>query len=225
MKIAVIGTGVVGQTHAEKLADLDHEVFMGTQNVKISLAKSEPDAMGRPPVSQWLKDHPNVKLVSYSRAAKNGEIIIEALNGNAAVEVLSKIKSNLIGKLLIDISNPLDFSKGRLRLFVSNDSSLAEQIQKILPDTYIVKAFNTMTVQVQIEPLSVAGGDHHLFIAGNDKNAKKQVEKFAKEQYGWRNTLDLGDLGAARGMEMILPIWLDIMKAKGTPMFNFKIAQ
>src|SRR4249919_3832079 len=101
MKIVVLGTGIVGQTHATRLADLDHDVYIGTQDVKKSLAKSEPDAMGRPPVSQWLKDHPNVKLANYSQAAKEGEIIISALNGHAAVEVLGKLKSNLAAKVLI----------------------------------------------------------------------------------------------------------------------------
>ena len=137
---------------------------------------------------------------------------------------LEKIKKQLVGKVLVDITNPLDFSSGELELFVVNNDSLAEQIQKALPQSSVVKAFNTMNCNVQVNPRSLAGGDHHLFIAGNDKTAKTQVAKLAKS-YGWKNILDLGDLNAARGMEMILPLWLKTMGTVGTPNFNFKIAQ
>ena len=205
MKVGVLGTGVVGQAQAAKLSELGHDVVVGTRDAKDKKIKG-------------------LKIVSFAEAAAHGELIIEALNGNAALAVLKPLKKQLAGKVLIDISNPLDFSSGELRLTVINDDSLGEQIQKALPKTKVVKAFNTMNASVQVDPASVAGGDHHLFIAGDDKKAKTEVEKLAKS-YGWKNIMDLGGIKSARGMEMILPIWLNIMKAQGSANYNFKIAK
>ena len=205
MNVGVLGTGVVGQAQAAKLSELGHDVVVGTRDAKDKKIKG-------------------LKIVSFAEVAAHGELIIEALNGNAALAVLKPLKKQLAGKVLIDISNPLDFSSGELRLTVSNDDSLGEQIQKALPKTKVVKAFNTMNTSVQVDPASVAGGDHHLFIAGDDKKAKTEVEKLAKS-YGWKNIMDLGGIKSARGMEMILPIWLNIMKAQGSANYNFKIAK
>lgn len=224
MKITVLGTGMVGQAHAGKLAGLGHNVVVGTHDVKETLAKAEPNAMGRPPFSQWLKNHESVKLVTFSEAAKHGEVIIEALNGQIAVKILKGLESELSGKLLIDVSNPLDFSKGYPRLFVTNDDSLGEQIQAELPKVKVVKAFNTLNADIQVDPKSLANGNHSLFIAGNDQNAKNSVIKLAKE-YGWEDILDLGDIKSSRGMEMALIFWLNIMNSLGSATFNYKIAK
>ncbi len=205
MKISVLGTGSVGQAHTKKLAELGHDVVIGT----------------RDPTSQKLK---GVKFASFAEAALHGQIIIEALKGNVALQALKAIKHELEGKILIDVSNPLDFSTGELRLTVSNTDSMGEQIQKALPNTKVVKAFNTANATVQVNPGSVVKADHHLFIAGNDAGAKKQVTKLAKS-YGWKNIIDLGDIKSARGMEMILPIWVNLMRVQGTSAFNFKIAK
>lgn len=222
MRIAVLGTGMVGQAHAGKLSQLGHEVIVGTRDVKKALARTEGGQMTEA-FGKWIKDYKKVKVATFSDAAKQGELIIEALSGDGALKVLKSIKKELQGKTLIDISNPLDFSKGMpASLFVSNTNSLAEQIQAALPKTRVVKAFNTMNATVQVDPKSLAKGDHHLFIAGNDPVAKAQVAKLAKS-YGWKNILDLGDIKAARGMEMILPIWLQIFGALKTANFNFKI--
>ena len=207
MNIAVLGTGTVGRAHADKLLQLGHDVVVGTRN----------------PKSKKIKD---IKTASFADAAAHGELVIEALNGHGALEVLKSVKAELAGKTLIDISVPLDFSSGELRLFIVNDDSLGEQIQKALPKTKVVKAFSTMNASVQVDPKAVTGGNHHLFIAGNDKKAKAQVIKLARS-YGWKtsNILDLGDIKSARGMEMILPIWLKIMGKLGTANFNFKIVR
>ena len=223
MRIAVLGTGMVGQAHAERLAELGHKVTIGTRDVKEALGRMEAGRMTEA-FGVWAKDHKNVQVAAFSDAAKNGELVINALSGQAALKVLKSLRPELAGRLLIDISNPLDFSTGELRLTVSNDNSLGEQIQKALPKTKVVKAFNTMNASVQVNPKSVANGDHHLFIAGNDKQAKAEVIKLAKS-YSWKNIIDLGDNKSSRGLEMILPIWLNLFGVLGTANFNFKITK
>jgi 8-hydroxy-5-deazaflavin:NADPH oxidoreductase len=223
MRVAVLGTGVVGQAHAAKLSELGYEVAVGTRNPKESLARSQSGQMAEA-FGAWAKKHPEIQVVTMAEAAAQAEIVFEALSGKAVVDALKPLAKELEGKVLIDISNGLDFVEGELRLTVGSHESLGEKIQSALPDVQVVKAFNTTNANVQIDPRSVAGGDHHLFIAGNDAAAKKQVGKIAQE-YGWQNILDLGDIKSARGMEMILPIWIKIMGTVGTSKFNFKIAR
>lgn len=226
MKIAVLGTGMVGQAHAKKLAGLGHSVFLGTNDVAKTRARTKIDQMSQPGIGIWLEANPEVKLCSFQTAAERAELVINAANGQASLNILSSIKKAVAGKILIDISNPLDFSKGFPPfLSVSNTDSLGEQIQKALPQAKVVKAFNTTNASVQVNPAGVAKGDHHLFVAGDDKLAKDAVIKFAKQQYGWKDIIDLGDIKSARGMEMILPIWLEVMGSLNTPQFNFKIAK
>jgi len=226
MKIAVLGTGMVGQAHAGKLASLGHQVFMGTNDPAKTRARTKIDQMSRPGIGLWLDANPEVKLTKFATAAQQGDLIINATSGQVSLEILSGLKKHLAGKTLIDISNPLDFSKGFPPfLSVSNTNSLGEQIQKALPELKVIKAFNTMNAVVQTNPLRTAEGDHHLFVAGDDKPAKDTVISFAKQQYGWKNIIDLGDIKSARGMEMILPIWLEIRNSLNSPDFNFKIAR
>jgi len=226
MKIAVLGTGMVGQAHAGKLAKLGHQVFMGTNSVAKTKARTKIDQMSRPGIGLWLEANHNVKLATFSRAEGSADLIINALSGQVCLKILQEIKANLADKILIDISNPLDFSKGYPQfLSLSNTDSLGEQIQKALPVTNVVKAFNTTNALVQVDPQAISGADHHLFLAGNDKAAKASVIKFAKQYYGWKNVLDLGDISSARGMEMVLPLWLEVRSSLNTPNFNFKIAR
>ncbi len=224
MKIGILGTGVVGRAHAATLAALGHSTVIGTRDTAQTLAADKPDAMGNPPFAAWQKEHPGVKLATLAEAAAHGEIVINALHGEAAVETLRKLRQALEGKILIDISNPLDFSKGMpLSLFVSNTDSLGEQIQRTLPGTKVVKTLNTINAFLQVDPGRLAGGDHHAFVSGNDPSAKARVIEFLREWYGWKNAIDLGDITTARGAEMILPIWVRLWGVLQTPFFNFKI--
>lgn len=224
MKIGVLGTGTVGRTHAVKLSSLGHDVIIGTKNIDKTLAETKNDNMGNPPFKVWLDKNNKIKLGTFSDAAKHGKIVVEALNGAAALDVLSSLKKELDGKILIDISNPLDFSKGMPpSLFISNTDSLGEQIQAKLPGVKVVKTLNTVTAYVQVDPGSVAGGDHDIFLSGNDANAKSEVTKLLKEWYGWKNIIDLGDISTARGTEMYLPLWLRMWNSLQNPMFNIHI--
>ncbi len=132
-------------------------------------------------------------------------------------------ESNLIDKVLVDISNPLDFSKGMPpSLLVSNTDSLGEQIQRAFANLKVVKTLNTITANIMVNPRQVANGDHHVFVSGDDAQAKGQVVDILKS-FGWLHILDLGDITTMRGTEMYLPIWLRIWGALGTGMFNVKI--
>jgi hypothetical protein len=227
MHIAVLGTGMVGRAHAGKLAGLGHEVLMGTRDVQATLSRTAPDEMGFPPPGEWLKDNGAVKLDTFAGAAGHGEIVLNALNGEAAETVLRALGESLLGgKILIDITNPLDFSKGRPpTLFVSNTDSLGERIQRALPKTKVVKTLNTLTAFLQVEPRRLAGGDHDIFVSGDDPEAKKTVVALLEEWYGWRRITDLGDITTARGAEMILPLWVRLWGVFQTGLFNFKIVK
>ncbi len=223
MKIAVLGTGMVGRAHAAKLIQLGHDVTVGTKDVAKTMAIKEPDQMGNPPYSVWQKERPQIKLAPFTDAVNGADLVLEALHGAIAVEVLKTLEAGLVDKVLIDIANPLDFSKGMPpSLFVSNTESLGEQIQNALPKTRIVKTFNTMNAMLQVNPQQLAGGEHHIFVSGNDSDAKMKVRELL-ERYGWKHIIDLGDITTARGTEMMMPMWLRLWGSLKTPMFNYKI--
>lgn len=224
MKIAILGTGVVARSHAERLSELGHEVVMGTRDPKKTLEENKPNQMtGTPAFREWQNEHEKVKLMTFEGAAQSAEMVFEALHGSAAVSALKNLQEPLRGKILVDIANPLDFSNGMPPfLFVCNTDSLGEQIQKTLPDTRVVKAFNNMNARLQSNPGILAGGDHHIFLCGNDADAKKEAEKIMRE-YGWKHVLDLGDITGARGMEMLLAFWFKLWSATQKQVFNLKL--
>lgn len=226
MKIGILGTGMVGQALAAKLVGVGHAVVVGTRDVAGTLARTAPDGMGNPPFSAWLKQNATVQLGTFAQAAAHGELIVNATNGFAAIDILKSAgEANLNGKTLIDISNPLDFSKGMPpTLFVKDNDSLAEQIQRAFPKVNVVKTLNTMTASVMVNPGQLGHGDHTVFVSGNDAGAKAQVVELLKS-FGWRDIIDVGDITTARGTEMLLPIWIRLMGALQTPFFNFKIVK
>jgi predicted dinucleotide-binding enzyme len=226
MNIAVLGTGAVGRTLAGKLSQLGHEVVVGTRDPEATLARSESDAMGNPPYSAWQADHPAVRLAPFADAAVAGELVVNATGGGGSLDALAQAgEENLAGKVLLDVSNPLDFSQGfPPTLSVKDTDSLAEQIQRAFPEVRVVKALNTMTAAVMVDPGRVGGGDHSVFVSGNDPEAKQTVVSLLQE-FGHTDVIDLGDLSTARGAEMYLPLWLRVMGAVGTPYFNIKVVR
>ena len=217
MKITVLGTGIVGQTIASKLIETGHEVMMGSRS------KTNEKALA------FVAKHPmNAHAGTFAEAAAFGAIVFNCTLGAASIEVLSQAGAdNLKGKVLIDVSNPLDFSKGMPPvLTVCNNNSLAEEIQKAFPDVKVVKTLNTMNCSVMVNPKLVNGGDHQVFIGGNDVSAKEQVTGLLNE-FGWNNQsiIDLGDITSARGTEMYLPLWLRIYGSLKTGTFNIKVVR
>ncbi len=218
MKLAVLGTGGVGKAFAVRLTELGHEIALGTRDVlKTQIALTE-----------FLEKNPKVKLHTFANAAAFGDMSINVNKGEHTLDVLKSAgEKNLLGKILIDISNPLDFSNGMPpSLFPqwSNTNSLGEEIQKLLPNTKVVKTLNTMWNGLMLNPNLIANGDHVNYICGNDMDAKNTVIKLLNE-LGWKNEnlLDLGDISAARATEATLPIWLRVYGAKKSGAFNFRI--
>jgi 8-hydroxy-5-deazaflavin:NADPH oxidoreductase len=226
MNIAVLGTGAVGQALAARLTSLGHQVFMGTRNVAASLANTKVDNWGNPAIGTWINEHPKVTLLTFREAVeKGGDLIVFAMNGMAAFDCLEAVGMPLLkNKVLIDISNPLDFSKGfPPSLFVNNTESLGEQIQNAYPELKVVKTLNTMSNPVMVNPKAIAG-DHTVFVSGNDPEAKTKVMQLLNS-FGWeaKNMIDLGDITTARGTEMLLPLWVRLYGKLQTPLFNFHI--
>jgi predicted dinucleotide-binding enzyme len=226
MKIAVLGTGVVGKALANRLAELGHEVSVGTRDVAATMASTEPDRRGNPPFAVWATDHPQVRLASFAEAAADAEVIVNATSGNVSIAALEAAgEDSLAGKVLLDISNPLDGSRGfPPTLFVKDTDSLGEQIQAAFPALKVVKALNTMTASLMVDPRQLADGQHSVFVAGNDPEAKRTVTALLSS-IGHTDVIDLGDISSARGAEMYLPLWLRLVGALNTPIFNIKVVR
>jgi predicted dinucleotide-binding enzyme len=214
MRIAILGTGVVGATLGTKLAQLGHDVKMGSRTT------------GNEKAAAWVKQAGSkASAGTFADAAAHGEIVFNCTSGLGSLEALKAAGAkNLDGKVLVDVSNPLDFSKGMPpTLSVCNTDSLAEQIQRTFPAAKVVKALNTMTASVMTDPSRVPG-THSVFLCGNDAAAKAKVVEILKS-FGWQDVIDLGDITGARGQEMILPFWLRIFMTFNNPSFNFHIAR
>jgi predicted dinucleotide-binding enzyme len=226
MRIAVLGTGPVGQAVAALLDELDHQVTVGTRDPEGTMARTDPDNFGNPPFPAWASQHSDISIATLPEATAGAELIVNATNGAGSVEALEAAgEDNLAGKVLIDIANPLDFSGGMPpSLSVSNNDSLGEQIQRRFPDARVVKTLNTMNAYLMVDPTQLAGGDHTVFMSGNDVVAKTQVAGLL-ESLGWSDIVDLGDITTARGTEMYLPLWLRIMGATQNPGFNIKVVR
>jgi predicted dinucleotide-binding enzyme len=226
MKIAVLGTGMAGRVLAGKLDELGHEVTVGTRDVAATMARTEPDGMGNPPYPTWAARHPAVPLATFADATADAELIVNATSGKVSIAALEAAgRPNLAGKVLLDIANTLDFSKGfPPTLFVANTDSLGEQIQRTFPQLRVVKALNTMNAHLMVNPRQLADGDHSAFVSGNDAEAKRTVTELL-EAFGHSDVIDLGDITTARGSEMLLPIWLRLYGALNNPTFNFKIVR
>jgi len=225
MKIAVLGTGMVGQALAGRLVELGHDVVTGTRDPQATLARTEPDGMGNPPYAAWATEHPQVRLATFADAVADAELVVNATGGAAAIPALQAAGADaLAGKVVLDISNPLDFSQGfPPTLFVKDTDSLGEQIQREFPQARVVKSLNTLTAELMVRPQSL-GEASSVFVSGDDADAKATVTELL-QSFGHTDVIDLGDISTARGTEMLLPVWLRLMGALGTGMFNFKIVR
>lgn len=226
MIYAVLGTGSVGRTVAAKLADLGHPTVIGTRDPSATLASEQTDSNGGPPFRVWAEAHPSIALATFAEAAADAEVVVNATHGAASLAALEAAgEENLAGKVLIDIANPLDFSRGMPpSLLVSDVDSLGEQIQRRFPRARVVKALNTMSAPLMVDPGQLGGGDHTAFVSGDDADAKAQVMDLLTS-FGHRDVIDLGDIATARGTEMYLPLWLRLWGAIGTPIFNVKVVR
>lgn len=211
-RIAVLGTGRVGTTLARAFARSGYEVIVGSR---------DPDALDEERRGQLGE----VAIAAFSEAVAGADVVVDALPGEHAVEVFSSLGDQLDGVVVLDVANPLDTSRGMPpTLLVKDTDSLAEQIQRACPRARVVKSLNTVNAAVMVDPGSVGDGDTTVFVAGDDPAARELVAGLLTE-LGWRDVLDLGDLTAARGIEMWLPLWVRLMQTLGTAQFNLRIVR
>jgi hypothetical protein len=201
---------MVGETLASKLVALGHEVRMGSRTADNEKAVAWAKRAGA-----------KASQGTFADAAAFGELLFNCTRGSGSLEALSAAGAHhLRGKILLDTSNPLDFSKGMPpSLFVPSDDSLGERIQRAFPDVKVVKTLNTLSAQVMVEPSRVPG-EHAVFVSGNDAEAKRQVKELLTGGFGWKQVIDLGDITTSRGTEAYLVLWLRLWGALGTTDFN-----
>ena len=211
MRIAVLGTGAVGQAMAARLAELGHDVRLGTRDPAATRAR------------EGWGDIESVELTTFAEATAGAEIVVHAGNGLAALDLLAAA-GDLTGTVLVDISNPLDFSGGfPPTLAVKDTDSLGEQIQRAHPDTRVVKTLNTLAAGLMVHPERLSEATS-VFVSGDDADAKAVVTALLAE-LGHRDVIDLGGIETARGTEMWLPLWLRLMGSLGSADFNLRIVR
>lgn len=225
MNIAVLGTGMVGQALAGGLHGLGHSVVVGTRDPAATLARTAPDGMGNPPFSVWRAANRDIALATFAEAAAGAELVVNASQGAASLDVLRLAGAdNLAGKILMDVSNPLDFSTGYPpTLFVKDTDSLGEVIQRTFPAARVVKTLNTITAALMVDPRSL-GGSVTVFVSGDDASAKATVVELLTA-FGHDDVIDLGGISSARGPEMFLPLWIQLAGVLRTARFDVKVVR
>lgn len=235
MKVAVLGTGGGGRAHAARLLELGHRVYVGTRDTQATLGRSEPDFMGIDPFGQWAAAYPDIELMDFGAAAAAADFVINGIDGANAVRVLGGIGRHLAGKTLMDFAVPFVYNPEQAHPWPTpwgvmpaldpvDHDSLGERIQRALPAAKVVKACVTQEQQTAVDPRSVAGGDHTMFVAGDHDDAKAEVTALLRA-YGWQDVLDLGPLVCSRGMEMYSHMHSAIQFALGGARFGVKVVR
>ena len=218
MHIGVLGTGVVGETIATAFTEKGYNVRMGSRTAENEKASAQVKGAYKPATQGDFDD-----------AAAFGDIVFFCLNGAHALDAAKMIGADSVqDKIVIDLTNPLDFSKGmppRIIDGLGNRTSLGERIQEALPGAYVVKTLNTINCNLMVDARKVAKGDHTLFLCGNNTDAKNKVKHFLVDNFYWKadNLIDLGGIELSRVTEAYVPLWVSMMQALKTPMFNLKI--
>lgn len=203
MRIAVIGTGMVGRTLAPAFARLGHDVVVGTRDPAATRAREE-----------WTLDVP---LAAYGEVADGADVVVNATNGKVSLTALGMVGAEaLAGKVLLDVANRLDFTEGH------PSDSLAEDIQRTFPEALVAKTLNTVNCRVMVDPSRAGGGDTTIFVA-SDHDEARRVARELLAALGWRDVIEFEELSAARGLESWLLLWVRLMRQFGTPDFNLKL--
>lgn len=222
MKIAMIGGGMVGQTLGAKLIENGHEVTIGVR-------KPDAETLSKPrnyteTLGDWAA-RTGGRVASFAEAAAGAEIVFNVTSGLVSLDALKAAGAgNLAGKVLVDVSNPLDFSRGMppfLPAALSEHTSVGAEIQKAFPEALVVKAFNTISAVVMVDPAQIPGVE--LLISGNSAEAKARVAGLARDAFGWQEIVDLGDISAAQGTEHLMPLWLHLFMQGNSPLVALKI--
>ncbi len=219
MNIGILGTGTVGETIATALIRKKHNVMLGSR------------AAGSDKAKAWVKKaRGGAHEGNFDAAAKFGELLFICLNGEYTLRALEMIEPQHIrGKIVIDVTNPLDFTHGMPPRILEEYSavSLGERIQQALPASFVVKTLNTVNAGLMVDARQVARGGHTLFLSGNDAAAKNQVAHFLTDNFYWKgeHLIDLGGIASARVTEGLMPLWVQLWQTLGTPMFNFRLVR
>lgn len=213
MKIAILGTGTVGRTLGDRLAELGHDVSMGSRDAAHAGAAAWADAGER-------RRHG-----SFADAARFGELLVNCTSGSGSLAALERAGSeNMQGKVLIDVSNPLELEKGKAPRVVLGPESLGERIQRAFPHTRVVKALNTVNCKVMADPMRVGGAEHDALFCGDDDGAKREVESLLRS-FGWRSFVDLGRIETARALEAYVELWIRLRLHLDTSDFNVRVVR
>jgi len=219
MRIAILGTGVVGQTIGTKLVQIGHEVYMGSRE------PANPRAITWANKENLHKDstQKHALIGTFANAAEFGEVIFNCTLGTASLEALNQAgAANMRGKILIDTSNPLDYSTDSWSLTVANEDSLGEQIQRAFPNTFVVKTLNTINCDVMVNPHQLSE-QTDIYLSGDSAAAKAKVASYMRDWFGWRSIIDLGDIATSRAVEMYIPLWRCFRKVTKSYHFNIKL--
>lgn len=215
MRFGVLGTGMVGLTIGSKLVHLGHEVMVGARDVD------------NPKAVIWAKEEGGQHALfgNFADAAAFGEVIFNCTLGTASLDALRMAGAqNLKGKVLIDTSNPLDYSTMKWSLTIANDDSLGEQIQREFPETRVVKSLSTVNADVMVNPDRLKETTD-IFVSGNDSQAKETVIRILREYFGWKSIIDLGDITTSRGVEMYVMLWRNLRLVVRSRQFNIKLVR
>ena len=213
MQIGVLGSGITGQTIGTKLIQLGHEVMLGSRD------EANPSSV------TWARDQGGQHALygTFMNAAAFGEVIFNCTLGSASLEVLEQAGAeNLNGKILIDTANPLDRTTDMWTLTVCNTDSLGEQIQRAFPQSKVVKTLNTVNANVMVDPAKLLE-QTHVFVSGNDIEAKATVVRILRDWFGWKQIIDLGGIETSRSVEMYVLLWHSLRNAISSQRFNIKI--
>jgi NADPH-dependent F420 reductase len=211
-RVGVLGTGAVGRRLATGFKGRGHEVMIGSRDP------------GKSDLREWLSDEgAGVQAATFKEAAEHGELLVLAVLGDAAQDVIAHAGAeNFGGKVVIDAMNPLDFSGGfPPKLSISGEDSLGERVQRALPDAKVVKAFNTIGNQYFVDP-EFSEGSPTMLIAGDDEGAKRLVSDLLAD-FGWSDTFDIGGIEGSRELEAICIAWVKIGGARGSWDHGFKL--
>jgi len=201
-RVGVIGSAGVGRALAAGFASRGHEVTIGTR-----------DPEGNEDLQAWAAQHDDVAIGSFAAAAEAGEIVVLATRGTAVEEAIQLAgPQRFAGKVVIDATNPLDFSGGGPALAIGHTDSGGEIVQRAIPEARVVKAFNTVNAGLMADP-GLPDGPHPMFIAGNDEGAKATVADILSD-FGWK-AFDVGGIERARELESFVILWVAIGQRRG----------
>jgi 8-hydroxy-5-deazaflavin:NADPH oxidoreductase len=204
MRIGVLGTGPVGQAIGTRLIEVGHEVTMGARDA------------ANPKAAAWADEHGG-RAGSFADAVTGAELVVNATAATGSLPAFGAAGGNaaLAGTVLLDVSNPIDWSTGELRLTVPDNDSIGERLQRALPDAMVVKSLNTVNASVMVHP-ELVPGHHTMFVSGDHATAKETVVGLLRS-FGWPadDIVDLGGITAARGQEHYIVLWVALMQVGG----------